>query len=127
MPTQTLALTHQGGELKDNQAELGAVSTKSFTVPSGKRWLCWGGYVERDQNATIQIDLYNSSNELIGTILNPLAAGTTNFTWGFNTATAYFIPSPIPMKAGDYVKLTWGASQTTPKVSLIISQIGETL
>lgn len=112
------------GEVKSNHETLGAVATKSFTVPTGKKWIPFGLLsLEVDVDHTIDIGLYDADDNLLGAITQIAAPGA-----GF-----YYFPSQISgtaaslefwkmlvhtvMAAGWYIKITWGAAQTTPEVS----------
>lgn len=124
------AWTFLGGKLIDNFAApappAGATGKEHvFTVPTGKRWLVFGGYFERDANASFTIGIYNSDDKILF-IGVTLAAGTTNLTWGMLNTTgnvAYKLDHPIPLKAGDYIKYVWGAAQTSPEVTLVVAEI----
>lgn len=97
-----------------NFEELGAVALKKFTVPAGKRWLVYGGYFERDQNATMDIEAYDSSDNAIYRFKDQYGAGVTNLSWGADII--------VPLDAGMYVKYTWGVAQTTPEVTLLVTE-----
>ena len=101
-------------KIVDNFEVLGAVASKTFTVPAGKRWLVYGGYFERDVNATMDIEAYNAANHAIYRFKDQYGAATTNLSWGADF--------PVPLDAGMYVKYTWGAGQTTPEVSLLVTE-----
>ena len=79
----TTGISHAGyySEIKNNFATLGAVSTISFTVPTGKRWYVYGGTVERDQSAALDVGFYDSAGHLI-MALSQVAAGTTKIFMG---------------------------------------------
>jgi len=111
--------TFPGGRLIDNFATLGAVATISFTVPAGKTWLVFGGTAERDVNATFIVEAYNSADKLLGR-LGSQAAGVTSISWGTMNAVinGLAMQYPFQLRAGDYIKYTWGAAQTTPEVRL---------
>lgn len=119
-----------GGKHISNFETLGAVATKSFTVPADKRWVVQGFmYVERDANATLDIALHDKDDNKIADLITQVAAGTTNL----------FFPESIAGTAGDletwkmlknlvldegwYVKVTWGAAQTTPEVSFPVLEV----
>lgn len=110
------------GRPKDNYEVLGAVTTKSFIVPAGKRWLVIGGTAERDVSASMQIEIYNASNKvaLRGAYT---AAGTTLISWGsMAVVAADRIGFPILLETGMYVKYTWGAAQTSPEVTCLVME-----
>jgi len=109
-------------DIEDNAETLGAVATKSFTVPAGKRWLVFGGSAERDVGSTLDIALYTSGGKQIMAFAQ-VASGATTVSWGIMaTATAQQMTVPIPLKAAQYVKLTWSMTQTTPEVTCQVSE-----
>ena len=111
-----------GADVEDNQSTLGAVATKTFTVPAGKRWLVYGGYAERDVGSTLDIAFYTSGDKLIFAFPQ-VTSGSTNISWGIvATASAQQTTIPIPLKAGQYVKYTWSMAQTTPEVACLASE-----
>lgn len=114
----------------DNFATLGAVSSVTITVPAGKRWILYGGYIERDQNATLTYEIRNAADKNIfggGTI----AAGTSNVLWGLTaillgstTFLDYFhFPYPLIMEAGSDILISWGAAQTTPEITALVLEV----
>jgi len=106
----------------DNFETLGAVTTKKFTVPAGKRWMVYGGRAERDVATTLDIEFYNSSDKLLFAFAQ-VASGGTTISWGLVfTASAQQLVEPIPLDPGDYVKYTWAAAQGTPEVTCLVSQ-----
>jgi len=111
------------GVLKDNYVAIGAVASKNFTVPAGKRWEVFGGSSKRDVSATLDIEVYNENDKLIMRIPQ-IAAGVTTVSWGamLQNVSAGSTPFPFPMKAGWYVKYTYGAAQTNPEVTLLVSE-----
>ena len=109
-------------DVEDNSSTLGAVSTKTFTVPSGKRWVVYGGYAERDVGSTLDIAFYTSGDKLIFAFAQ-VASGATNISWGLvATATAQQLNHPFPLKAGQYIKYTWSMAQATPEVACLVSE-----
>jgi len=111
------------GRLEDNAETLGAVTTHTFTVPANTRWEVYGLYIERDANATLDIELYNAANVLLGEWLSQ-AAGTSNITVGLVTTGGvnFHMNAKIPLEAGWYIKVTWGAAQTTPEVACLVEE-----
>lgn len=117
-----------GGKLVTNFETLGAVATKTFEVPSNKRWIVFGGYAERDQAATFDVLVTDASDKIImGSGL--ASSGTGNISWGAMPAfldtgqsLGNMIPLnfPIPLDAGMKVVYTWSAGQTTPEVALLV-------
>jgi hypothetical protein len=109
-------------DIEDQAATLGAVATKTFIVPAGKRWLVFGGYAERDVGSTLDIALYSSGDKII-MAFPQVTSGSTNISWGIiATATAQQMTVPIPLKAGQYVKYTWSMTQGTPEVTCHVSE-----
>jgi hypothetical protein len=108
--------------LTTNFETLGAVTTKTFTVPANTRWLVFGGKAERDVNATLDIAIYDGSDNVISAFPQ-VVAGTTTIYWGFlATASTHALYNAVPLDAGWYIKYTWGAQQTTPEVSCLVAQ-----
>lgn len=116
----------KGGQWKDNQETLGAVSTHRFTVPAGKRWYVQSVYAEIDASASMLIDVHNAGNFMLWEMFFA-AASTNDVSLG---------PGPLiankshPMRsfylsAGDYILLTWGAQQTTPEVACTVFEVNE--
>jgi len=125
-----LAWTFPAGNILHNYETLGAVATKSFTVPSGKKWLFLGFmYVERDANATLDIALHNEDDDKICDLITQVAAGTTNLYFPEAIAASagdlavWEMLKNMPMDAGWYIKVTWGAAQTTPEVCCPVLEI----
>lgn len=108
-----------GGKRLTNQSTLGAVSTKEFAVPTGKRWLICGGYAERDQNATLNIQAEDASDKIISGLdpNSPYSAGTTNIAW--------VCQGIVILDETDKVVYDWGAAQTTPEVGLLVLEIDQ--
>lgn len=118
-----------GGEILDNLVKGAAnfsVSTTNhkITVPTGVRWLFFGGRVNRSANATLVIRLYESGDEVILQLQDDAAAtGATNYP---NTDKAEMtVPGmPIPLKAGDYINIVFGAAQgATASCSAIVLEV----
>ena len=117
----SFAWTFQGGKRITNVETLGAVATKTWEVPANKRWLIIGGYAERDQSATLDLKVTDSADKTM-MIWAQIAAGTTNIGFGaFDTGQWPF--NPFPLDGGDKIVLTWGASQTTPEIALLVMGI----
>lgn len=108
------------GRIVTNHAEKGAIDDCSFTVPANKRWVVLWGYSERDQNSTLDVDIYDISNNLIGKI-KAVSAGTTSVTWvpkgkeDANIGMMFCL-----LEVGMYIKYTYGATQTSPKVTCVV-------
>jgi len=109
-------------KLVTNVETLGAVATKTWTVTSGKRWLVIGGYAERDQSATLDLKVTDSADKTM-MIMPQIAAGTTNIGFGNFASDTTWAFNPFVLDAGQKVVLTWGASQTTPEIALLVLEI----
>jgi len=118
-----MSLTEQWTDIKDNYEELGAVTTKTFVVPAGKIWMIYGGTAERDVSATLDIELYNETDKLV-LKLAQIAAGGTRVSWGgfMSVASVGSTPFAFPAKGTWYIKYTWGATQTSPAVTLVVAE-----
>lgn len=86
--------------------------------------MVYGGRAERDVSATFDCELYNENDKLLMKI-GQVGAGTTLVSLGAlnDGIGAGDFPFPFPMKAGWYIKYTWGAEQVTPEVALIVSKM----
>ena len=125
-----LAWTFPAGKYVSNYETLGAVSSKSFTVPTDKLWVVMGFmYVERDANATLDIALHDPDDNKIADLITQVAAGTTNLYFPESIAgtagdlETWKMLKNLPLGVGWYVKVTWGAAQTTPEVCFPVRQI----
>jgi len=110
-----IVLVFLGGKRITNVETLGAVAIKTWTVPTGKRWLVLGGYAERDQNATLDMWATDSGDKIIWS-KDQVAAGVTNIGW--------LVDGILIIDAGDKFVYTWGAAQTTPEISLLVLEVG---
>jgi len=123
--SMVFAWTSPGGKLLDNFETLGAVTQKKFTVPTGKRWLLFGGYCERDADAKLWVRAFNSADKLLS-IIAFYAAGGSDVTFGCGYLSATLnqpMAFPLPLKAGDYIAYDWSVAQTTPEVTLIVLEV----
>lgn len=103
--------------LKEIDEQVGAVATKSYTVPANEKWLLLMGRIERDTSATIEVRHYNDGDHTIG-LLSTLSAGTTYCPVPNNANYKSLYFASVIMKEGDYIKIDWGAAQTNPRVVL---------
>lgn len=110
------------GEIKDHFEVLGAVSTKTFTVPDGKIWLVFGGMAERDTSADFSISLFNEADKDLRQ-LHYTSAAATDIQWGVMRVATVQMSGVFLMKAGWYLKYTWGAQQTSPEVGLFVLEL----
>lgn len=90
-----------------------------ITVPTGKKWLLWDVTVYRDVNATLVVYINNSSDETI-IYLGASGAGT-----GFTSLRQVAYPSfPTIMKAGDYVRVVFGANQAAiASIAAVVTEV----
>jgi len=111
------------GRIVDNAETLGAVTTHTFTVPDDCRWELYGIIVERDVSATLVVEMFNENDFRLGAIAS-MAAGTGALTILPISVGGedYMITCLMPMKAGWYIKLTWGAQQGTPEVACLVEE-----
>ena len=116
--------TFPGGKLLDNWTLTGAIDSFKITVPPNKEWLLYGGIVNRDNSADLNIRVYNSDGKVIA-FLGYSAAGTGEMAYPETTAQIYNMQSlPLPLKAGDYIEFAFGATQSTAAfVSAIVKEI----
>ena len=111
-----------GGKRVTNVETLGAVDTKTWAVPAGKRWLLIGGYAERDAAATLDLKVTDSADVTI-MIMPQIAAGTTNIGFGnFATDTTWHF-EPFVLDGGDKIVLDWGVAQTSPEIALLVLEV----
>lgn len=131
MSEQALAWTFPGGKFVTNKETLGAVDDHSFVVPTGKRWIFLPMfYIERDTSASLNIGIYDPDDLLIDQVVTEIVAGTSAirfYTVGavardrdlFNT----LFSGGLVLAAGWYIKITWGATQTSPVVLWVVLEI----
>lgn len=123
MVASPFMFTFPGGRPIDNSATLGAVTTISFTVPAGKRWIFLCASAEVDTSATFTAYIYNSSDKRIQIVTSQSAGTITiDMPYGVSNIRSFYF---FPMKAGDYIKFTWGAAQGTPEVSCTVLELDE--
>lgn len=80
------------------------------TVPAGKVYWLWGGWVDIENNATVDIVIQDASGNLLIELLNE-AASTGAF--GYPDPALHTCQMPIPMAAGWEVEILFGAAQST--------------
>ena len=114
--------TFPSGKRITNVETLGAVTSKTWTVPIEKRWLVIGGYAERDTSATLDLKVTDSAGKTI-MIASQIAAGATNIGFGSLASDTNWAFNPFVLDTDDKVVLTWGAEQTTPEVALLVLEI----
>jgi len=79
------------------------------TVPTDKRWFLLGGHVKRDIAATINTEVYDSSDQKIGKLMDD-ASGTGLVTF---PEADYFIGTPWILDAGEYIESVFSVAQGT--------------
>lgn len=102
---------HLGGEIKDNYTVVGATDAATLTVPVGKRWFLFGGLASRSQNATVLVDIYNENDKFLLRLLTEAAAADIAIYPEAIAPQAAPQWLGLPMKAGWYVKFSFGAAQ----------------
>lgn len=123
-------LTFLAGKIISNFETLGAVSTKRFTVPPGKRWRVLGLMsIEVDVDHTINIKLHDDKDKILGQIAQIAAPGVGNYYYPYDIAATagslefWKMLKGLYLPAGWYLEITWGATQTTPEVSFPVMEI----
>lgn len=87
-----------------------STTVQTYTVPSGKRWLLWGGAVTRDTatgTATLVVNLTDGTNTLMNLATEADGTGETSLTADVPTNFTF----PIIMDAGWTVTVTVGEAQ----------------
>ena len=79
-------------------------------VPAGKVWWLWGGYVDIENNSTVDVTIKDASDNILMLLLDE-AAGTASF--GFPDPALHTCQMPIPLLAGWYIEIVFGAAQST--------------
>lgn len=89
-----------------------STTVQSYTVPTGKVWMLYGGIVIRDTStgtATLLVQVFNAANKLLLQLDTQAdAAATTSYP---NTTSTAGFRFPMKLKAGWYVKITIGEAQ----------------
>ena len=128
MSKEVFAHVFIGGKIKDNYEADATGATAHWpdtthykaTVPAGKRWIFIEGVVKPDANATITGHILNDDDEVIAFLCS---IGATTALQLYPTSG---LKNWIPMKAGDYVQLTFGAAQgANAYASAIIVELDE--
>lgn len=115
----TRKMAPYGGALKDNYASVtlanDTAKNELKTVPPGKRWYLFGGRITNgdDVNRQVYIQLFNADDKNIGQLAKSQTVNAGAVLCYPNTEAvvtqmgsgAY----PVPMKAGDYIKINWAA------------------
>jgi len=97
--------------VEDATSNFDSTTEHKITVPANKRWIVLFGIVYRDADASLTITVHRSDDEIIG-VLDVASAATGR--WAFPRNNGNYTPKgPIMLKAGDYIKFTFGAAQGT--------------
>lgn len=79
------------------------------TVPANKRWFLFGGAITRDASQTVNVSIYDSSDNPI-IVLAGYSAGTGTHSYPIEGYSGHVI-FPFPMDPGDYVEALFGGAQ----------------
>ena len=89
-----------------------STTVQTYTVPTGKVWMLYGGVVNRDVQtgtATLLVDVYNAADKLI--LRLDTQANATGITAYPNVTSTAAFKFPMKLTAGMYVKITIGEAQ----------------
>lgn len=114
-----------GGVVVTNREELGAVATKTWTVPEDKKWLLLGARFERDASATFNLEIKDEDGNALMNILTAVGAGTSLLQYPIDCVDPEEVAiwGHLWLSAGMLVVATWGATQTSPLVALIVLEV----
>lgn len=84
-----------------------STTVQTYTVPSNKRWLLWGGQVTRDANETLVVNLTDGTNTIMN--LATAAAGTGQSDLLEDLPGNFSLP--MILEAGWTVVITAGGAQ----------------
>lgn len=97
-----------------------STTVQTYTVPTGKRWLLWGGSVFLSDNATLVVDITDGTNTLMNLATY---AATTGWLSILETANLGNWVLPIIMDPAWTVKITCGAAQgATAKATCVVTE-----
>lgn len=96
--------------LEDATSAWDATTHHAYTVPAGERWLLFGGVINRDANATLDVTVQNAAGKTI-LYLSDQAAGTGITHYPDSSVGGDQIIRPIPLDAGMVVYILTGAAQ----------------
>lgn len=114
--------TKKGGIVKEKETRVhGAIATYAYIVPDGKKWELYGLYIERDVNATLDVDINLVTGNRYLWRMTQIGAGVTNIFLPVDIAGAnerdFWMSHPL-LGSGYEITITWGAPQTTPETRL---------
>jgi hypothetical protein len=133
MTDNVMAWSHPAGKILDSYATvtetvgnpLADTAFQKATVPTGKRWLLYGGSVKHDDSVAhgMTIRIYDENDKEIF-ILIADDGGAANGQVNFPIAAPYNVCEigigagifPVPMKAGWYVQIDATANMTDASV-----------
>ena len=78
-----------------------------ITCPAGKRWFVLSGSVKADVSATVQVHIFDSSDNIIDRLLYE-SASTTHFVF---PESEFFTGNAKIIDAGEYLEILFGAIQ----------------
>lgn len=113
------AFTLPGGKIVTNLDEAVSGTTKVFSCPTGKRWIILYGKAQRDTSGTFTAVIRDSNDKTIGHLCDDVSAGTTDV---FLPNDAHWPCRPV-IDGGMDIIFTWGASQTSADVALVVLEI----
>ena len=116
---KNLTFSYPGGKIVSNQGTILTQQTKTFTVPTGRRWLVLYGHSERDNSATFDPFIYDSSGNKLGRLSKQIAAGVTDV---FIPEDAAFPQLPL-LESAYYVRYEFGDTQTSISLSLVVLEV----
>lgn len=111
-----MTLESAGGQVKDNYGTTTLVSdtanTRVITVPANRRWWLYVVNAKNGDSVTrnVTFEAYNSSGQLIAVLHSATAVGAGGYlAWpnSYSSNTMSNASAPVPLKAGDYIKITW--------------------
>lgn len=117
-----MSYAFEGGLIKHNGGVIGAVTSKSFTVPVGRTWLLLAAAITRDQAATLAIEVYDGVQLIL--VIDAFGAAANSLSFPTNSTS---VQSALPwgtlkLKGGWIVKYTFGVAQTNPYCDLIVKE-----
>ena len=99
-------------EIYTGVADVYWITTTSFvvTAAAGKVTWFWGGYVDIENNATCNVYIKDASDNIL---MHLLAEGAGTAAFGFPDPALHTCQMPIPLLAGWYIEIVFGAAQST--------------
>jgi len=87
-----------------------STTVQEYEVPSGFKWLFYGGSVKNSADATVTVDIYNEADKVVLGLAS-IAAPGAGVRVQYPDSDIGYVHRPVPMDAGWYVKITMGAAQ----------------